>query len=415
MPSNFILRKCCSTLLAFMVGHTWVLGQFSGFQMFEPKPFVEIPFENHNNYIVLNILFQKMYPMRFLLDTGSKYTILLKREYAEALGFPLDKRYSIIGSDRRTRLNTFILRDVELLLEGVRAQGQSVLVLEENYLDIASLLGTPIDGILGADLFLRFVVRIDYTRQKLVCYEPEAFKGPGAGYTALRLHVANNYPYLSANIKVQGDTLIPARLLLDTGAGLSLLMNLHAKDSGLVREAVPGNIASGLGGQLEGYLGWVREMQFGPFSFHGIVTGYQMPAAIDTVRALERDGLLGNTLLARFQVVVSYADSLLYLKPNAKYRRPFRYDRSGASFRAEGTQLDHYVVNNILRGSPAEAAGLRSGDEVLSMAGWPRFLLNLGRLSRMMARKPGSRIGLVVLRDGKKMRLSMTLRDIFVY
>ena len=48
------------------------------------KP-IELPFEYHNNFIVLNVRMSGL-PMKFIVDTGAEHTIIMKREITDMLG-----------------------------------------------------------------------------------------------------------------------------------------------------------------------------------------------------------------------------------------------------------------------------------------------------------------------------------------
>jgi S1-C subfamily serine protease len=65
-------------------------------------------------------------------------------------------------------------------------------------------------------------------------------------------------------------------------------------------------------------------------------------------------------------------------------------------------------VQEVLPGSPAEAAGIRPGDVILSLDGTP--ITGLRAYSDLLkARKPGDAVEVVVRKDGEKTRLRVVL------
>ena len=63
-------------------------GQFTTYHENGNGEKVEIPFEYINGFIVVDIIFEKVLPLKFILDTGAENTILLKRTYTDLLKTP---------------------------------------------------------------------------------------------------------------------------------------------------------------------------------------------------------------------------------------------------------------------------------------------------------------------------------------
>ena len=81
------------------------------------------------------------------------------------------------------------------------------------------------------------------------------------------------------------------------------------------------------------------------------------------VTALENvDGLLGNDVLERFTVALDYRSQRVFLERNARIDEPFFRDRSGLQLARK--RDGRIVVLNVVPHSPAERAGMRSGDVI---------------------------------------------------
>ena len=72
-------------------------------------------------------------------------------------------------------------------------------------------------------------------------------------------------------------TPVPSKILLDSGAALSLLLDIEKEDEIKIPEnAVPGNIGRGLGGDLIGYWGMVDHLKINEFELQSIPSNFQL-------------------------------------------------------------------------------------------------------------------------------------------
>jgi len=69
------------------------------------------------------------------------------------------KKYTIAGAGGENLVNAYITNNVTLDLPGVHGRGHAMLVLETDYLELRNSLGSDVHGILGYELFSRFVVK----------------------------------------------------------------------------------------------------------------------------------------------------------------------------------------------------------------------------------------------------------------
>jgi len=378
------------------------------------KKKVEIPFEYKNNFILVRIRINDFIPLTFIFDTGAEYTILAKKTYTDLLGVNYDKEFKLIGADLKTTLIAHLAKDIDISLPGMKAHSQNILVLDKNYFNFEEYAGVPVDGIIGSDIFRHFIVKINYKNKKISLLDPSNLKKT-KGYASYPITIKAGKPYLNNNIYLRDSLTIPAKFLIDTGAGLSLLLytNTHP-DFKLPATTVTGNIGTGLGGFMEGYLGRIKELNLDPFSFSNIITNFQeLPNNIpDSTLVVSRDGIIGNGVLSRFSVMIDYNRSRLYLKPRKKYNKNFSYDRSGIVTIASGQNLDKYEIRDIVPNSPAAEAGLLPGDQLIKISGLPKLLMDLPTINKRLKRKAGKKVKVVVKRNGERKVFEFRLRDI---
>lgn len=401
---------CCFLLLLFAPSAT---GQ-SGFVMQPGQKQVEIPFEYFNNFILIKVTFNRVLPLVFILDTGAEYTILCKREISDLMRVSYEKEFKIAGSDLTTDLTAYLARGIRFdINDKITAKSEDILVLQEDYFKFEEYAGVPIDGIMTANIFSQYIVKIDYQRALITLYSRSYFR-PDNGFVETNLEMFRNKPYYNTHLQILRDTVIPVKLLVDTGASLPLL--LFSDSHPLLTpppQAITSQIGMGLGGFLEGFAGRIFQMQVGSSMQEGVVSYFQkLDSLLHQPYLNNRNGLLGNGVLARFTLVLDYQNAKMWLKPVKKRQQPFIFDRSGIHLIATGVHLRNFIIQNILPDSPATEAGLQKGDEIITIRGIPTSFLSLDDLLRTFHKQPGKKIKLTIKRDGKKIKKTIVLRDI---
>lgn len=377
---------------------------------------IEIPFSYINNFIIVEIAFNGPLPLKFIFDTGAEHTILTKHEISDLLRVRYDREFRVKGSDLKTDLVAYLARNIRLQIFGkdIVAPSEDILVLQEDYFRFEEYAGVEVHGILAGRVFSRYLVKINYQRKIITLYERDAFKAAKEGFEPLPVEVYRNKIYVNTMAQLRADSSSMVKLLLDTGAGMPMMLFTHTHP--LIQpspNAIPTNIGMGLGGYLEGYVGRTAGMDLGKFRQQNIVTYFQ---AADTTQDLSylngRNGLIGNTILNRFQIVIDYQNAMLWLKPTKRYKDEFVYDRSGLNIVASGMHLNYFSVLNVLPGSPADEAGIHAGDRILRIGWLSASLQTLSDLNAELKKKPGKTVKVVVKRDGKVMKKRLILRDL---
>lgn len=386
-----------------------------GFFIKDGQKRVDIPFEYTNNFIILTLRFNGFLPLKFIFDTGAEHTILSKREISDMMNVKYEREFRVLGSDMKTELVAYLARQIRFdIPDKAFAPREDILVLQEDYFRFEEYAGVNIHGILSANAFSKYVIRIDYDRRMITLFDRESYKLRDHGFVPIPVEIFRNKIYLTTNLHIQRDSVLPVKLLLDTGAGLPLLLfsNTHP----LLHppaNAISTNIGMGLGGYLEGFTGRVFKLDLADFSENSIVTYFQ---TLDSTLNLDylhgRNGLVGNTLLGRFFIIIDYQKATVWLKPARHFKREFVYDRSGLSIIATGSGFNKLVVQGVLPGSPAAEADIRRGDEVVRVGLVPSSFLSLTDIQRILQKKPGKKIKIVVKRDGKRLKKRIVLRDL---
>lgn len=388
----------------------------SGFFMPEERNRVDVPFDFSGNFVMVNARFNRIMPLNFIFDTGAEHTILTRREVTDFFRVPYGHQFrQVQGADLSDTLVAYLARGIYLDIgDHLRAANQDILVLEEDYFRFESYIGMPVYGILAASTMSEYLIELDYRKQLLRLYRRSAFKPERHGFQSIPMTVNRDKPYIEARVSVVPDSVVTVKLLLDTGAALPLLLyhNTHPLLSPPAL-TIPSQIGMGLGGFLEGYTGRVAEVAVGPFRQHAVIAYFQ---EMDTSRISSaqyaRNGTLGNLFLQHFRAIFDFQGQTLWLKPAPGYEKPYPFDKSGLFLMATGDTTKGLLVQFVAPGSPAAQAGIRKGDRLLRAGGLKGIAGNLNHISKLMQKKAGKRIELLLSRDDEAYQTAITLRDL---
>ncbi|MDZ4708791.1 MAG: aspartyl protease family protein [Saprospiraceae bacterium] len=379
---------------------------------------VDIPFQFQNNFILIKAVFNKTFPLNFIFDTGAEHTLLFKKEYSDILGLKYDRKIKLIGADQTEEMYALIIRGVPFALSPTVSYSQDILVLEHDFFQLHEITGLYVDGIISSSFFKTYVTHIDYKKRLISFIQPNAFRYNTRKYTKVPMEVNNGKVYVNGFVTIQNKR-IPVKLLVDTGAGLPLLLYSDAHpDFAPPSKTIPGRLGKGLGGYLEGHIGKITEFQLETFKFPNILTSFQsldsakMVESIETSNRTERHGLLGNQLLSRFDIYLDYQKSMMYLSPIKDLEKEFLMDRSGMEILATGHDLKQFFVNSVIPTSPAELAGLKKGDILKKVGGINTNLLTLDQIVNVFGKKPERKVRVVYLRDGTEYKTILTLKSL---
>ena len=384
------------------------------YDLLADKDYVEIPFRFESNFIIVDVRLNGAFPMNFIFDTGAEHTLLFKKTYTDLLGVDYGKQIKIFGSDLQSYVYANIVRNVQFRVPPLDDVRMDFLVMQEDYIKMDELIGLNIDGILGAQFFRHHIIKIDYRRGILTMYKKEKFPKPGNKYIPYPVNLKRNKPYISARSYVNQIDSAQLTLLLDTGASIGLMLHSNTHENlKLPDNYIQTSLGQGIGGEISGYLGRVAKFSISNFSFSNVIAGFQ-DITVEAVedKIVKRNGIIGNQILSRFTIIIDYPHSIIYFKPERKFKQKFDYDKSGLTIGATGTYLNDYRVMYVLDDSPAAEAGIKEEDRIMKMNGVPTSLFNLSKVTRMLRKKDGKRVTLVIKRGDERFKTTITLRKL---
>ncbi|MEJ7643219.1 MAG: aspartyl protease family protein [Chryseolinea sp.] len=401
-------------LLVFCIVVNRLYGQNLGFHLTAGKKKVQIPIEIHNNLIVVPVVLNDALPLKFILDTGVRTTILTQKTFTDILNLVYARKYTISGPGGKNVVDAYVTNNVSLDLPGVSGKGHAMLVLGQDYLELRNYLGTDVHGILGYELFSRFIIQIDYEKRLLTLMLPEKFH-PRRRFQMIPITIEDTKPYVQSTVVFQNGNTLNAKLLMDSGASHGLMLEPTSDSSIQVPKAsVSSLIGRGLGGEIVGKVGRIESISVGSFVLHKAIANFPDPNSyIDSIKVgnIFRHGAIGGEILSRFVVIFNFPREKVYLKKNSAFKRNFYYNLSGITIKAKGSQLTTFEVTEIRDKSPSKLSGVEPGDIIVTLNGIPAQNLDLNMVNGMLNSKPGKKIKIEIVRNGENFKKEIELKD----
>ena len=390
------------------------LSQALGFSLADGKKKVQIPIEIYNNLIVVPVVLNGALPLKFILDTGVRTAILTQKTFTDILNLSYSRKYTISGPGGVQIIEAYITNNVSLELPGVLGRGHALLVLGEDYLELRNYLGTDVHGILGYELFSRFIIQVDYEKKLLTLMELKRFK-KRRKYQSIPIKIEDTKPYITTSVVLADGTQLTVKLLVDSGASHGLMLE-PTSDSRIIvpDKMVSSIIGRGLGGEITGKVGRIQSLKLGAYEIENVIANFPDPNSyFDSLKlgATKRNGAIGGDVLSRFTVIFNFPKEEMYLKKNASFKNKFHYNLSGLTVKAKGSRLNVFEIIEVRKQSVADIAGVLAGDLIVNINGTNTSSLDLNTINGFFNYKPGKKIHLLVDRKGQLLNLDFALAD----
>ncbi len=380
-----------------------------GFSMPEGTKKVEIEFEEYNNLIVIPVTINRFLTLKFILDTGVETPILTQKVYADLLDVNYIRELIVAGPGIADSVEAYVANGLTFYLPGgLIGKNMNMLVLKNDYLQLAENIGDEVYGIIGYDIFSRFIVEINYDSKRLILHNPQRYKARKR-YTSVPIEIKNRKPFLKTVIS-QNDRTNHIDIMVDTGASHAALLDLGSGTDFIPEDRIITKLGRGIGGEIPGYLSRLEELAIADFTFQEVLFSAPFEGVYNKViKRGSEYGTIGGELLHRFNVTIDYFNKRMYFQKSKRYESAFEYDMSGLTLNAKGEDLDSIEVVDVKEGSPADLSGFEKGDVILNINHKNLRNSSLSEITGLLRRKKGLKVRCRILRDGEKLKKSFFL------
>jgi hypothetical protein len=331
-------------------------------------------------------------PFTFELDSGGH--LILTNETAAALHLSPQGRLSSTGSTGVLTAGYVRLSEIRIGKAVLRNQPAKVLPLSPASSDRGA--HPPRAGIIGLELFERFVVGIDPRSKTVRLSLP--LRGARYPGKSLQLEFVEDAPLVRGSFRGSHG-----EFMLDTGnAGRTIIEHHWAAEHGLLDR-----LRHGL--KIDDEIYHCDSLTIGPFRMAEIIA-YDGPVDVGSESTHAFAAVLGQPLLSRFNSTYDYSSGKVRLQvlPDEGLKA---FDRSGLLLSKDPGKP--FKVDGVIAESSAARSGMQSGDPILTVNGIATAPMSRADLSQVLTRKAGTLVSLQVQRgSGSLVPVQLTLRDV---
>jgi len=325
----------------------------------------EIPFELiDDGLILLDVTINdNTEASTFLFDTGAT-SDLLDSTTANKLGLKANYKQDVSGTGGSKSYD--IILNQKLTLQNKIEIDSTHLVLTD-LTKLKDALERKFDGIIGYSLLKKYITKIDYENKRILLYN-KIENVNITGYKAVNFKFENGItiPQFDISVTLRNEESYTGKILFDSGAGLTLLINTpYNKENKLSEKAGKSLISKSenLHGESISEDIAIKSMNIGGYQLNEMVVSIANDK--NGVSSYENYlGLLGAKVISKFNIVLDYSSSTLYLKPNNTFSKSFEFPLSGIGLKKVDETI---VIDRIEKTSSAYKKGIRKEDKLISV------------------------------------------------
>ncbi len=264
-----------------------------------PAPLGAFPFKRDGQLLLVEASINKSAAVLFVVDSGASHTVF-DPKFAKELSLKVESAPSTTGNGSGDVAKS-VAPPAVMTLNGVKVELAEPWVIDLSKVPIPS----SVKGFVGAELFKKYVVRMDPVRSTFSVFDPASYHYE-AGVASIPMLVEGDKLFLEATLEVPAGKTVTHKLLIDTGIESSVNDEI-VKQSAEVRSSTLGG---GLGEDFKSYSGVFTSVKIGPYLVrHVWGPGGPRPA-------------IGMELLRRFIITFDAPHGRLYLEPTAALAEP---------------------------------------------------------------------------------------------
>jgi predicted aspartyl protease len=285
------------------------------------EDFVEVPFEDDRNHMLIPIRVNGSDPLKFVFDTGLSGAILFNSAIADSQKLNIVGKDHVRGAGNGGDTEISIANGITFDIGGIKLSDGEMGVLPP--VPARPQMGRNTDGGIGLPVYASLVVEVDWERHIIKFYDPAKYTYSGKGAIIPLTFDEGGRPYTPATVITSDNAKVPVKLVVDTGASAPLSLDIGSNPNIKAPEgAVKVVLGQGGNGQITGYAGRIKSLQLGDYKVNNVLTDFPDESQ-GTAGIGGRQGRLGAGVLKRFKIIYDYSRKRMILEPNKFLDDPF--------------------------------------------------------------------------------------------
>jgi len=377
------------------------------------KKIASVPFRMVGSYIVIEVSINGSTKLNLILDSGVTPTIITELNAEDSLTLNYIGKTEIKGLGPGEGITAYTSYGNEFQAGKMKLTDQTTFLLEKDIFCLSKHVGAKINGILGANLFKDYIVKIDHNLQRITFFENKPFIIP-KGYTAIPMIIEGNKMFVTIPVTEADWSTRYAQMLLDTGAELTAwFRSTGAHPIKLPEKRIRSYIGQGLNGEIEGYMGRIYMINIGGHILNHPIVHFPDSASITgAILASEREGTIGSQILSRFNLIFDQKRNMLYVKPNWKFNSPFNYNIAGIEMIQDDPAIPFPEICHVREGSPADLAGVQIGDRIIQVNEASAFNTNINVLRTYFETSSKNPLTILLMRGEENLMLKIEMKSV---
>lgn len=364
-----------------------------------------IPFKMYDDLAIVQLSINGSEPLNFIFDTGTT-TTLLDSVTADHIGVITDETRALLLSNDFVELPLAKVTNIKI---GEYNIPQSIVIIQRSFENYNRILGFPVHGIIGEDIFEKRFTEIDFEKSEIHLHTLL----DTTGFKPVKTEIYNDLFYVKAMLIATVTDSFSDRYLFDSAdlSSISLsepywkrhdLLNKSKRYYSGVNRSSSTTTSPSYFGKLEAFS--ISKSRFTDF-YANLTAAKRGFFANDTVA-----GTIGIDFIKRFNIILDLQGKQIYLKPNSLANEPFRVNTTGIRTRLN-RDLSKCIIEAVLMHSPAEQAGLQTNDIILSINNIEANAQNIVSIRQLTRSKPGSKLKFKVKRGDEVKEIEVTSNE----
>ena len=426
-------RYFCTFFLFFWITFGSAQGIFS---FPSNKKSETVKFKLSSNLIIIPVEVNGT-QLSFILDSGIIKPILFNLTNNDSLEIKNVSEIELKGLGGGHTINAYRSTNNSFKIGQLENENQHLYIVIDQQINFSPWLGETVHGMIGYDFFKDFIVDINYDSKKIKLYRPEDYVVRKCKKCeTFNLEMLNDKPFINTSVVLENRLISNVKLLIDSGNSEAITLFKNSNDSILVpKKNFEDFLGFGLSGPIYGYRSRLDKFNIGKFSLENVKVAFPDSVSLKHINLVnDRNGSLGGEILRRYRVVFNYRDGKITLKKSSKFKDPFKFNMSGielqhnsnrfvkeletineGTYRSKASTSDEitilssdyykfslkpvFEITEIRNDSPADLAGLKKGDIIISVNGNQAYKYSLQEIMNKMNEKEGKTIRLYVERN----------------